>query len=522
MQKLTLAITVPDDIEFDEFILWKTGVLKLNIDRFNIYYAFDETVPETQVVSPCEDPLGCSASLVSPNTGATLNHDELQFAGAVNVANVIDNLSYLVDDDVTTGVSITNTVSLGTGTVLAVDLGRVYDPTHQVGIIVDNQTYLAGVKAGSWLTLKTYLNGVETGDVQNDWSVLGVNAIGYGDKSYLFMNPTQPYDEVRITVASIANLLSVNQLYYGVYIRNDYDHDGIPDCRDDDSCADEFTLDEEATVLNKGRDYEQGNLVLHRSMSKDKWNCIVLPVNLNWLQLRNAFGNDVQISVPNELIENSSKNRSVLSYNPVTVDDGSDVIVAGQYYLIKPYRDPDLAAGTTYTALDGTVLNGPIYFIPKVNYERQTAEAPVATQEIRSNQASNAPARAGSATGRAATNEHMVVLHGSNVYLDGEVNSKVAAGNYLFDENGELWAKETDQPMLGFRYYIENKTDNILTYDPDGDGVITGIEDVNMAGREAKKGIYTLDGRRVMGATSADELPMGIYIINGEKVVVTK
>ena len=519
VQKMTLAITVPDDIAFNEFVLWKTGVLKLNIDRFNIYYAFDESVQGDQETSPCDDPLACSTTLVSPNTGATLNHDELQFAGAVNVANVIDNLSYLIDDDVTTGVGITNTVSLGQGTVLAVDLGRVYDPTHQVGIIVDKATYLAGVEAGGWLTLKTYLDGVETGDVQNDWSVLGLNAIGYGDKSYLFMNPTQPYDEVRVTIASIANLLSVNQLYYGIYIRNDYDHDGIPDCRDDDSCADELTLDEEATVLSKGRDYELGNLVLHRTLSKEKWNCLVLPVNLNWLQLRNAFGNDVQIATPTELVENNNKNRSILMYNPVTVNDDEDVIIAGQYYLIKPYRDPDLDKTMTYTALDGTVLNGPIYFIPKVNYVQSIAEAPVATAKIMSSQANGAPARV---LGKATTNEHKVVLHGSNVYLDGETNAKVAAGNYLFDDNGDLWAKESDEPMLGFRYYIENKTDKILTYDPDGDGVVTGITEVNMDGSQAKKGIYTLDGRRVVGVTNADELPMGIYIVDGVKVVVTK
>lgn len=522
VQKMSLAITVPADVDFNEFVLWKSGVLKLDLDRFRIYYAFDEAIPADQEVSPCDDPLSCGSTLLSPNTGATLNHNELQFAGAINVANVIDNLSYLVDDDVTTGVSITNTVSLGTGTVLAIDLGRVYDATHQVGIIVDNKTYLAGVKAGSWLTIKTYLNGVETGDVQNDWSVLGVNALGYGDKSYLYMNPTKPYDEVRLTIASIANVLSVDQLYYGIFIRGDYDHDGIPDCRDDDSCADEFTLDEEATVLAKEKDYDQGNLVLHRTLSKERWNCLVLPVNLNWLQLRNAFGNEVQIASPDELIENDAKNRSILSFDPITADDGTDVIIAGQYYLIKPYRDPDLDETMTYTALDGTTVNGPIYFIPKVNYYREVAEVPVPTQEILSSQASSAPARAGSTLGRATTNEHKAVLHGSNVHLDGATNAKVAAGNYLFDEKGELWAKESDQEMLGFRFYIENKTDKILTYDADGDGVVTAIDEINADNRQAKKGIFTLDGRRVMGATSADELPMGIYIVDGVKVVVTK
>lgn len=517
VQKMNLAINVPADVEFDEFVLLKTGVLKLDIDRMNIFYAFDEVIPADQEQSPCNDPMGCDATLVSPNTGATLNNSELQMAGAINVANVVNNLSFLVDDDVNTGVSITNTVSLGTGTVLAVDLGHVYDAHHQVGIIVDNKTYLAGIKAGSWLTIKTYLNGVATGDEQSDWSVLGVNAIGYGDKSFLFMNPTKPYDEIRITIAGIASVLNVDQKYYGIFVRSDYDRDGIPDCRDNDSCADEYTLDEEATELNKGRDFPNGNLALHRSFNLGDWNCIVLPVNLTWLQLRNAFGNDVKVSTPTQLIEGSGKN--VLSYNVITTDDGSDVITAGDYFLIKPFREPDVPAGQIYVALDGTELNGPVYFIPGVTYLQETAEAPVPERQIKSSRAA-APSLLKDASGKADVNEHMVVLHGSNVMLDGNVNNNVPAGNYMFNEDGELWAISNDDLMLGFRYYIENRTDKVLTYDGDGDGTVTAIDIVNAYDSIVNRGTYTLDGRFLGNDVDKATLPAGIYIINGHKVVV--
>lgn len=515
VQKLNLVINVPADVEFDEFVLWKKGVLKLNIDRMNIFYGFDEVIPADQEVSPCNDPMGCDATLMSPTTGATLNNSELQMAGAINVANVLNNLSYLVDDDVNTGVSITNTVSVGNGIVLAVDMGHVYDASHQVGIIVDNKTYLAGVKAGSWLTIKTYLNGTETGDSQSDWSVLGANAIGYGDKSFLFMNPTQPFDEIRITIAGIASVLNVDQKYYGIFVRSDYDHDGTPDCRDDDSCADEFTLDEEATELNKGRDYVDGNLVLHRSFTPDTWNCLVLPVDLSWLQLRNAFGNDVVVSTPTKLSEQG--NRAVLGYNVVTTDDDATAITAGEYYLVKPFREPDLPAGTTYTALDGTVLNGPIYFIPGVNYDRTIAESPVKALEIGANgRGAGAPRKA---RGVAEVNEHKVVLHGSNVNLDGSVNQGVEAGNYLFNEKGELWSYDSDNTMLGFRYWIENKTDKVLTFDGDGDGVVTGISTIS-ATTAAKRGVFTIDGRFLGRDVDSRTLPAGIYIVDGHKVVV--
>lgn len=517
MQKLRFAITVPADVEFDEFVLWKSGVLDLSLDRFNIYYAFDEEVTSGEELSVCADPLGCDGTLVSPETGATLNSSEIQFAGAINVANVVDNLSFLVDDDISTAVSITNTVSLGNGLVLAIDLGRRYTPSQQVGIVVDNETYLAGVKAGNWLTIKTYLNGVATGDEQSDWGVLGVNAIGYGDKSFLFMNPTQDYDEIRITIANIASVLNVDQKFYGIFVRDDYDRDGIPDCRDDDSCSDEYTLDEEATVLQKPQDYPDGNLALHRSMTIGEWNCIVLPVDLTWLQVRNAFGNDVQISEPKELVETSTK--TILTYNPIESNDEGVVIEAGKYYLVKPFRTPDLPDTVSYTAKDGITINGPVYFISGVSYERAVAEQPVSTMEVRSTTANGAPAR--HTLGRNDTNEHMVKLHGSQVMLDGTVNEKVKAGNYLFDENGGLWAGEEDQTMLGFRYYVENLTDKVLTYDGDGDGIVTGIDDISR-GIVAPylPGVYTLDGKLVRKSANVSNLPAGVYIVNGVKVLV--
>lgn len=244
MQKLRYSITVPADVEFDEFALWKSGVLDLELERFRVYYAFDEDAEGLDAPDDCGDPLGCAGRMVSNKyDNATLNSNEIQFAGAVNAANVADNLSFLVDDDINSAVSVTNTVSAGNGIVFAVDLGRVYGPKQQIGIVLDDKTYLAKAKVGNWLTIKTYLNGVATGDEQSDWSVIGVNAIGYGDKSFLFLNPTQPYDEVRITVAALVDALDFDTKYFGIFVRSDYDGDGTPDCQDDYTCPNPLGVD---------------------------------------------------------------------------------------------------------------------------------------------------------------------------------------------------------------------------------------------------------------------------------------
>lgn len=246
VQKLRYAITVPEDVVFDEFALWISGVLSVDLDKFKIYYAFDEDAEADDGYDSCADPLGCSGEVVSIENNVTLNHDALQFAGAINVANVINNLSYLVDDDPNfeTALSLTNTVSAGQGNVLAVDLGRVYGPQHQIGIVIDKKTYLASVNVGSWLTIKTYLNGTYTGDSISDWSVIGVNAIGYGDKSFLYMTPTKPYDEIRLTIVpGLVSALNFDTKYYGLFVRSDYDGDGTPDCQDDDKCPTPLGVD---------------------------------------------------------------------------------------------------------------------------------------------------------------------------------------------------------------------------------------------------------------------------------------
>lgn len=242
VQKLRYSIEVPADVEFDEFALWKSGVLDLEIERFKVYYAFDEDAEGQDAPDDCGDPLGCAGKMVSIYDNATLNSNEIQFAGAINAANVVDNLSFLVDDDLNTGVSVTNTVSAGTGIVFAVDLGRVYSPRHQIGIVLDSKTYLANVKAGNWLTIKTYRNGVRMDSI-SDWGVIGVNVIGYGDKSYLYLNPTMPYDEVRITVAALADVLDFDTKYFGIFVRSDYDGDGTPDCQDDYICPNPLGVD---------------------------------------------------------------------------------------------------------------------------------------------------------------------------------------------------------------------------------------------------------------------------------------
>ena len=176
-QKVRFSIEVPaydedgNPIEFDEFMLWTAGVLKLDISVLNIYYSFIEDAS-----FDCGNPLKC-AETISVDNGATA-YPDMKFQTA-SIAGVVQNLGYLIDNDLDSYFLYQNTVQAGSGMVVSVKLGKTLDYRHQFGIIMDNQTFLAGVGLGTWMTVETYYNGVATGDKFDNWGVLGLDVIGY-------------------------------------------------------------------------------------------------------------------------------------------------------------------------------------------------------------------------------------------------------------------------------------------------------------------------------------------------------
>lgn len=235
-QKVRFSIRVdPIDkdaktLRFNQIVLWKSGVLDLGLSKLKLYYAFLEDSD-----SPCANALSCGAVVLSDTTGTTIHADACQMAGAVRVAGVDDNLSCLVDGNLQTAMTIVSSVDVGGGSVIAVNMGHTLDFRHQLGIVVDQKTYALGASVGGWLTVETYYRGEKTGDKFTDWNVLGANVAGYGEKNLLLMQPKEIYDEIRLTIAGVISALDI-QKFYGIFIRGDIDNDGIPDCKDTESC----------------------------------------------------------------------------------------------------------------------------------------------------------------------------------------------------------------------------------------------------------------------------------------------
>lgn len=235
VQKVRLSVEVPAGTEFDEITLWKSGLLNLQLNTLRIYGAF-----MNDVGSDCytDDPLGCGSTIISAQTtGASINYDETGFNGLVGAAAFIKDLQNLIDDNRET-YTYSDGIKVGATVKYAVKLGRTFGKNQQIGIIMDKETYLANLDVINSWTMKTYYRGTETGDEKNGWNVLGLDAIGYGDKIYLLLNPTKSFDEVRIQTGTLVEALSGLKLY-GLFVRNDADGDGIPDCEDENSCGPE-------------------------------------------------------------------------------------------------------------------------------------------------------------------------------------------------------------------------------------------------------------------------------------------
>lgn len=237
-QKVRYSMEVPAGVEFDEFQLWKSGVLDLGLGSLRIYYGFIEDADEN-----CSDPLksGCAEAV------STTADDNMQVTvtpympfSLASVAVVLKDISYLVDDDYETAMQVVQTVDAASEIAFSVKLGRTIDDRHQLGVVMDNIAYLAGVNALSALSIETYKNGSSTGEKFENWTTVGLDVIGYGDKNYLVMNPQSPYDEIRFTIGGLASALN-GLNFYGLFFRSDIDGDGLPDCIDTTPCPGELT-----------------------------------------------------------------------------------------------------------------------------------------------------------------------------------------------------------------------------------------------------------------------------------------
>ena len=480
-RKMCLNVEVPAGCAFDEIVLYKTGVLSADLSQLNIYYAY---VADADADNATINPVYGAQVVSTNNTNASIDFANTQMVQVANIGNGYNELSNLIDDSMDTYLTLPLGVDLG-GSTISVNMGKVVDKGQQLVMVTQNLALGLGASLGEGLKLTTYLDDEEQEELTS-WKVLGADVIGSKGDSYAVLNPTKSFDQVRITPVKALSALENLQIK-GFALRTDMNDDGTLNGYDD-----LLVLDEDKT-LAVTKSYTGAKMLLHRTFTKSAdnnkkgWNSIILPVDMTAAQVKQAFGEGVQMAKFDRLENNWIK------FSTVNVAADGVVLHKNTPYIIYPTKEP--LGNYSYT-IDGVtkILDGHVYVANGINYDDQTSNL-----------------------------THTV--NGGGMTYTGSYDSKtvVSADSYMFSK-GDLVHTNKDHTVKAYRCWLKDDmhTGKMLMFSLDGNGLdgTTGIHVIEENKQNTNTGIYNLGGVR-MNTNNVDKLPKGVYVVNN-KVVVKK
>lgn len=343
----------------------------------------------------------------------------------------------------------------------------------------------------------------------------------------------------------------------------------------------ELILDEDQpslVYLSNAKDvYKNSVLHLKRTFTEGKWNSLILPVDLKFGQMKRTFGDDVKVA------KLTSLNNGVVTFTTVEPKQDKEVMVkAFEPYIIKPTSLTE-DMGLEYTAekfytrlMDGSTsetnnaywlgadgksestsvdnrfeLTIPAghYDITMVSLDRKTliehlnfSEADKTYYDAgdygkidwdkvswESQTSFSTGAKEGDLTCYGTLAKTYYNDNGNGVILPGRDN---LSGDYIM-RNGKIVQVPTNKQygLKGFRCWFEVKGGSSqakpLRLEIDGiSDDATSIDEINSqpsqftSRHKGISGVFNLDGQKVREGESTQNLPKGIYIVNGRKVVV--
>lgn len=480
-RKMCLNVEVPAGSVFDEIVLYNTDVLSADLSQLNIYYAY---VADADADNATINPVYGAQLVSTNNTNASIDFANTQMVQVANIGNGYNELSNLIDDSMDTYLTLPLGVDLG-GSTISVNMGKVVDKGQQLVMVTQNLALGLGASLGEGLKLTTYLDD-EKQEELTSWKVLGADVIGSKGDSYAVLNPTKSFDQVRITPVKALSALENLQIK-GFALRTDMNDDGTLNGYDD-----LLVLDEDKT-LDVKKSYTGAKMLLHRTFTKSAdnnkkgWNSIILPVDMTAAQVKQAFGEGVQMAEFDRLDNNWIK------FSTVNVAADGVVLHKNTPYIIYPTKEP--LGNYSYT-IDGVtkILDGHVYVANGINYDDQTSNL-----------------------------THTV--NGGGMTYTGSYDSKtvVSADSYMFSK-GNLVHTNKEHTVKAYRCWLKDDmhTGKMLMFSINGNGIdgTTGIHVIEENKQNTNTGIYNLGGVR-MNTNNVDKLPKGVYVVNN-KVVVKK
>ena len=332
----------------------------------------------------------------------------------------------------------------------------------------------------------------------------------------------------------------------------------------------DLILDEDKDNLNYllecSETYE--DVVLHlnkKSFNKNinKWNTIVLPVDLNKDQFTQAFGANARLAVLTKLTRNQ------IQFETVKIADmgNNDVVLAAYVpYIIYPTKDLEKEKTPAYTAIlhkTGAGTEGAEHKvtiakdhidIPNVSlkrYDQDKNDLLGLIKETWSQDLGHAKVTYKPGDGEIVT-DGTLAAYGTFARTFGDImendeqtivkisdkTNPIIKGRdnlnkcYFFHEGKMVYAGEKVRGLRGFSVWfkpVSTSTQGVASSKFILDGIdyttdverIMATEDSSIDSKFAKLGVFNLNGQLVRsGSTDVSGLPSGIYIVNGKKVFV--
>ena len=330
----------------------------------------------------------------------------------------------------------------------------------------------------------------------------------------------------------------------------------------------DLILDEDKDNLNYLLDCTEtyDDVVLHlnkKSFNKNinKWNTIVLPVDLNKDQFTQAFGANARLAELKTLTRNQIQFETV----KIAKKGNNDVVLAAYVpYIIYPTKDLANERTPAYTAIlhkTGTgsgieehkvTIAANHIDIPNVSLKRndqnkndlfglikdtwsldlnhvKLANKTEASEIVTDGTLAAFGTFARTYGSEIADTETSFTVNKNYPIIEGRDNLK---GCYFFHEGKMVYAGDNVRGLRGFSVWFKpykNPTSGAATSKFILDGIdyttdverIMATEDSSIDSKFAKLGVFNLNGQLVRsGSTDVSGLPSGIYIVNGKKVFV--
>lgn len=476
-QKMRMSIDVPAGTDFDEIVLFNSGVIDAKLAKPNIYYAY---VCDDEMDNASNNALYGTELVSMDGTDASINWDKTNILSLANIGNGLNGISNLIDNSIETGLTFPLGISAN-GAYVTVNVGKVVDKGQKIIMVSEDKELGLDVKLIKAIKLTTCLNGVDQEEL-TDWKVLGADVIGTGGKQYATLKPTKSFNQVRLTVVGGLNLAD-NIKVYGLALGSNINEDGTST-----DCPEEFLVLDEDETLDDNRSLTKATMVFHRTFTTGKWNSLILPVDMTADQVKAAFGAEAKIARFSRL-ENKWIYFDMQAENNLHIEKNVP-------YIIKPTKEPTAVNRTYNVGGENTKhINGLVYTVTGIAYNDQTATL---------------------------QREDTKYTNGMTHYGSYKNPTCVPADSYILHRSGNMVHTAVEHPSIkSYRTWLRETTPSGETLQmrvEQNDGPSTGIKVIEETAKNANA-VYNVNGMR-MNSSNTNNLPKGVYIINNKKVVI--